>query len=102
MSAEATEFEAFRPSPVVARNVGGETVLVPVAKGVAAADKVFLLNKVAAFLWTHLDGHRGIMALCDLVRAEFRVSPEANVEKDVGHFLTELEQRGLARRAEGP
>jgi hypothetical protein len=80
---------------VVARNVGGETVLVPTRADVATFDRIFLLSKVGAFLWPLLDGTRGRDELCRLVRERFEVPADVDVAKDVDAFFAELSSRGL-------
>jgi len=80
---------------VVARNVGGETVLVPTRADVASFDRIFLLSKVGAFLWPLLDGTRDRDELCRLVRERYAVPSSADVARDVDAFLVELDQRGL-------
>jgi hypothetical protein len=80
---------------VVARNVGGETVLVPTRADVASFDRIYLLSKVGAFLWPHIDGTRDRDELCRLVRERFDVAATVDVAKDVDAFLAELSRRGL-------
>jgi hypothetical protein len=80
---------------VIARHVGGETVLVPTQIDIAQFDNVFLLSKVGAFLWQHLDGTRDRAELCRLVRDRYAVAPDRDVAADVDHFLHELASRGL-------
>jgi hypothetical protein len=80
---------------VVARNVGGETVLVPIKVGVANFENVYLLSQVGAFLWAHLDGTRDRDQLCQLITAKFRVPEGRNVAADVDTFISELARRGL-------
>ena len=80
---------------VVARNVGGETVLVPTRADVASFDRIFVLSRVGAFLWPLLDGTRDRDELCRLVRERYAVPADADVARDVDHFLAELAQRGL-------
>ncbi len=79
----------------MARNVGGETVLVPVKVGVADFENVYLLSQVGAFLWEHLDGTRDCDQLCKLITDRFRVPEGRNVAADVDTFLGELARRGL-------
>ena len=87
---------AARTAPgVVARTVGGETVLVPTRIDVARFDRIFLLSKVGAFLWPLLDGTRDRDELCRLVRERFAVPAAADVGRDVDAFLGELGARGL-------
>jgi hypothetical protein len=84
---------------IVARNVGGETVLVPVKVGVASFENVYLLSQVGAFLWEHLDGTRDREQLCQLITAKFRVPEGRNVAADVDTFIGELARRGLVVEA---
>ncbi len=86
------------PSPapgVIARHVGGETVLVPTRQGIAEFDNVYLLSRVGAFLWQHLDGKHDPGTLCALVREKYKVPTERDVTSDVNNFLGELSRRGL-------
>jgi hypothetical protein len=86
------------PAPakgVIARNVGGETLLVPTRVDVAAFDSVYLLSKVGAFLWQQLDGTRDRDELCRLVRERYDVPTGRDVGADVDSFLGELDRRGL-------
>ena len=80
---------------VVARNVGGETVLVPTRADVASFDRIFVLSRVGAFLWPLLDGTRDRDELCRLLRERYSVPVGADVARDVDAFLAELSQRGL-------
>lgn len=80
---------------VVARNVGGETVLVPTRADVASFDRIFVLSRVGAFLWPLLDGTRDREELCRLVRERYAVPAGADVATDVDRFLSELASRGL-------
>jgi hypothetical protein len=82
---------------VIARHIGGETVLVPTRASVATFDNVYLLSKVGAFLWTQLDGQRDRDELCRLVRERYEVPAERDVSADVDSFLAELGRRGLLR-----
>jgi hypothetical protein len=80
---------------VVARNIGGETVLVPTRNDIASFDRIFVLSRVGAFLWSLLDGSRDLAELCRLVRERYAVAAEADVSHDVDSFLAELARRGL-------
>jgi hypothetical protein len=80
---------------VVARTVGGETVLVPTQVDVAQFDRIFLLSKVGAFLWPLIDGTRDRDELCRLLRERYAVPTGVDVGKDVDAFLSDLRTRGL-------
>ena len=80
---------------VIARNIGGETVLVPTRADIASFDRIFVLSRVGAFLWPLLDGTRDRDELCRLVRDRYQVPDGADVTKDVDTFLAGLQARGL-------
>lgn len=80
---------------IVARSVGGETVLVPTRADVASFDRIYLLSRVGAFLWPLLDGTRDRDELCELVRGHYAVPAEVDVTRDVDTFLAALTTRGL-------
>ena len=82
-------------SDVVVRTIAGETLLVPVERGIANCDRVFVLNETGAFLWQRLDGHRGREALIRELASEFDVPPAGDVAGDVDAFLRALEARDL-------
>ena len=87
-----------RPSTapgVVARNVGGEVVLVPTRNDIASFDRIFLLSRVGAFLWPLLDGTRDRDELCRLVRERYDVPADRDVGGDVDTVLAGLAERRL-------
>ena len=90
--------DMVRPAPgngVITRNVGGELVLVPTRAGVADFKNIYILSRVGAFLWQHLDGRRDRDELCRLIRERYAVPPERDVGADIDTFLGELGRRGL-------
>jgi hypothetical protein len=82
---------------VVARNIGGEVVLVPTRAEVTSFKNIFLLSRVGAFLWERLDGTRDRDELIRLVRERYAVPAGHDVGADVDVFLAELSKRGLLR-----
>ena len=80
---------------VVARNVGGEVVLVPTHADIKSFDRIFLLSRVGAFLWPLLDGTRGRDELCRLVRERYEIPAGVDIDRDVDAFIAELDSRGL-------
>ena len=82
---------------LVMRNVGSETILVPVRSNVGDLDSVFTLNTIAARIWMLLDGQRTIDDLvADLCR-EYDASPDV-VRGDVAELLQALEEGKLVSR----
>ena len=86
----------LHPSPdVVARDIAGEHLLVPVRSGVASMDCLFTVDGAGAFVWSCLDGRRDLAEVARLVAEEFEVdAPRALA--DVTAFAAELVDTGLA------
>ena len=84
-----------RQKRVIARQVAGETLLVPTRPGAADFDRIFLLNRVGAFVWQQLSTPRHRDELIDLVKQEFEAAPDHDIASDVDKFLAELDHRGL-------
>jgi hypothetical protein len=80
---------------VAARTIAGETLLVPLRRGLADCDRIFILNEVGAFLWQALDGRDDRDALVRRIEGEFDTAPGADLGRDVDAFLAALDERGL-------
>jgi len=78
--------------------VGGETVVVPVCRGVGDLDSIFTFNAVGTRLWTLLAENRTEAELAEFVAQHFAVSAET-AERDVQLFLRELQEAGLLQVA---
>ena len=88
------------PAPdVVARDIAGEHLLVPVRSGIAGVDSIYTADEVGSFLYARLDGRRSASELARLV-SEAYVVPEDRALADVLAFLRELCDAGLARPME--
>ncbi len=83
----------------MAREIAGETLLVPVRQ--RAQDMgLFTLNEVGTFLWSRLDGTRSPDDLVREVLVRFDVD-EARARVDLGAFLAQLREAGCLEEA-GP
>lgn len=87
-----------RSTSVVARTIGGETLIVPVCGGVGDLASIYSLNEVGTLAWTALEGPIELSALADLIASEFEVTHE-QAQRDTARFLSELEAVGLAGQA---
>jgi len=87
---------------VVAREIEGEIVIVPLASGIGdAEDELYSLNETGQAIWKHLDGARTLGAVVDALAQEFG-TPRAELEADVLGFCGEMARRGiLVTKAEG-
>ncbi len=82
-------------SEVVTRTIAGETLIVPLERGIANCDRIFILNETGAFLWERLDGRLDRAALIRGLEDEFEVGPARDFGSDVDTFLSALDERGL-------
>lgn len=94
--------EAFsRSGRMVGRRIGDEYVLVPLAGRGADLDSILNLNRVATFVWEHLDGERTGAAIVDAVVERFEVDRE-RAERDTLELLdTLLELAAIVPAAPG-
>lgn len=89
--------QKFTPAPdVVAREVGGETILLDLGTGI-----YFGLNEVGGKVWQLLDsGQDSLAGICDAIEQAFD-APRGEIERDVAALLNDLAQRGLVTQQEG-
>ncbi|MCX7009605.1 MAG: PqqD family protein [Kiritimatiellaeota bacterium] len=90
---EAKKMYQRKPN-FIARNIAGETLLVPIAGKVADLQRVIALNAVGAFIWERLESPRHIDGLVEGVVATFAVETEA-ARRDATEFLGQLEAANL-------
>jgi len=76
-------------SDVVCRQVGLESILVPIRQNVGNLDYVYTLSPVAARIWALLDGTRSIDAVTAQICSEFEVDRET-ARHDVAELVTDL------------
>jgi hypothetical protein len=76
---------------VVAREVAGEIVLVPILGGVNDLNEIYTMNKVGARIWELLDGMVTVEHIGNTITAQYKVTPE-QAKADILEFLAELEK----------
>ncbi len=76
---------------MVWRQVGEETILVPVRREMADLDSVFTLNETAAFVWSLIDGKLPLADIRDRMVAEFEVEREQAGE-DLERCIAKLQE----------
>jgi len=79
---------------LLARNIAGETIVVPIRGKLADLQKIFALNETADHLWKQLSTSRSLDDLCRSLVEEFHVEPQ-QAHKDVQEFLDQLIAAGL-------
>ena len=77
------------PQEVLARQVGGETVMLDLAKGT-----YFGLDPIGARMWQLLAEGKTLVEVCDAIVEEYEVSRDA-VERDLLALLDDLKAHGL-------
>lgn len=83
-----------RSDDVVCRQVGPESILVPVRGNVGNLDFVYTLSPVAARIWTLLDGTRSLDEVADILCTEYDVD-RATAAADVAELVASLTEAKL-------
>ena len=80
---------------VVAREIEGTIVIVPLVAGIGDADdELYTLNETGAALWRKLDGVQAVRSVAAELADEFAVALDV-VERDVVGLLEELVRRDI-------
>lgn len=80
------------------RQVGSESILVPIRNHVGDLDSVYVFNAVGARIWPLLDGSRDVESIVGIICDEYDAEP-AVVRADVAELLGSLEAAGLIAAA---
>jgi hypothetical protein len=80
----------------VARVFDGETVLVPIGGSVADLSSIFVMNEVAAYLWSLIDGRTDVDGFIRAQVARYEVESDT-AAADVQELLGSLVQVGLVK-----
>ena len=87
-----------RSDSVVARVIAGETLIIPVRKGVGDLASIYSLNPVATSIWQSIAKPRSQEEIVQVLREEFDGEGEG-VYRDVEDFLIEMQAAGLVSEA---
>ena len=83
-----------RKAEIVARDIAGERLLVPIRGNLADLQQLFSLNPVAAHIWDALDGEKSLEEIRETLLARFDVPPE-EAERDLAEFIAAIDEAGL-------
>ena len=83
-----------RSDAVVSRVIAGETLIVPISKGVGDLASIYSLNPVASTIWEAISRPRTKDEIVQLVAQEFNAEIQ-QIERDVEAFLAEMESAHL-------
>jgi coenzyme PQQ synthesis protein D (PqqD) len=90
-----------RSDSVISRVIAGETLIVPIRKGVGDLASIYSLNPVGSAIWEAVSIPRSKREIVDRVEQEFTGDPP-RIELDVDSFLAELEHEGLVTSVGAP
>jgi coenzyme PQQ biosynthesis protein PqqD len=80
---------------VVAREIEGEVIIVPLVSGIGDADdELYTLNPTGQAIWQKLDGKRTLKEIVAQLQDEFD-APITDLEIDVLGFVKELTKRKM-------
>ena len=80
---------------VVAREIEGDIVIVPLVAGIGDADdELYTLNETGRAIWQKLDGQRTMGEVAAALMQDFE-APQAELEADVLGFADEMVRRGI-------
>ncbi len=81
---------------VVARQIAGQFLLIPLHQTGVDVQKVYLLNETSAAVWAHLSQPRPLDELVALLSQEYE-GPGDAITADVAELLDDLVSRGFVR-----
>jgi len=76
---------------IVRRDIGDETVLVPVLKTNREMNCIYTLNRTAARVWDMFDGKTSLSAIKTKLLHEFDASPE-EMDRELANLLKDLDE----------
>jgi len=80
---------------VVAREIDGELIIVPIASGIGdMEDELYTLNETGRAIWKRLDGTANLGRIAADLSAEYS-APIADIERDVLGLAAELVRRKM-------
>ncbi len=92
--------KVYKPSDdVVAREIDGEIILVPLAAGMGdLEDELYTLNPTGAAVWRMLNGERSLGSIAAALAKKHRAAP-ATVRRDILGLVGELSRRRMVTEA---
>ena len=96
MKNEISRESVFAPSEdVVARDIDGEILLIPIASGIGdMEDELYSLNETGRAIWEQLDGISSLEQIVVRLSKEFN-APLEQIRNDVFGLVTELDKRHM-------
>lgn len=86
----------IKDDDLVARNIGGETLIVPVKHRVGDLNAIYTLNDVGARVWQLIDGRIRVDQIVETISAEYDVAAD-QAAGDIVELVDSMESAGLIR-----
>ena len=77
-------------SRFVAREIGNELILVPLAENVAQMSELFTMNETAKFIWENSNDNVSTEDMEQLMTQNFAIDAET-ARRDIGVFLNQMQ-----------
>jgi hypothetical protein len=92
--------DVYKPSEdVVAREIEGEIIIVPLVAGIGdMEDELFTLNDTGKAIWDKLDGQRSLADVVTALSPKF-AAEDGTIQRDVLALVAALVARKLLTRA---
>jgi len=84
---------------LMARNIAGETLIVPIRNSIGDLNSIYTLNEVGARVWQLIDGQRSVNQIAAAISAEYTVE-DSEAATDVLELLDSMAEAGLVRLVE--
>ena len=81
---------------LLARNIAGETLIVPLRNSVGDLNSIYTLNDVGARVWQLIDGRRSVSQIASVINTEYDVA-SGDAAADVLELLDSMAEAGLIR-----
>ena len=95
MDSVSLETVCYPSGDVVAREIEGELIVVPIASGIGdLEDELYTLNETGRTIWRLLDGQLTLAEVADTVSQQFD-APLEMIRIDVVGFAAELARRKI-------
>lgn len=84
-----------RSEDVVARDIQGEFIIIPISNGIAdMEDELFTLNESGRAIWDELDGKKDLKKISVELANKYDAAPQ-KIEKDILGITEELLKRRM-------
>jgi hypothetical protein len=82
--------KSYRSSTeIIKREIGNETILVPIRKSAEELDSIYTVNEIAARIWDLMDGKKTVAEIKKTLLNDYDVTLE-ELDRDVEEFISKL------------